>query len=221
MSRIALIGLDGSGKSANLEIMKMDKDYSSYQFLWVRWSPVLLKPLYYILNKKVKKNVKIDKSKERDELKQTYANKEKAKSKVFSYASVRVIWMLLATIDYFAQYHIKTFVWNIKRTDVIYDRFFLDLYIDQGVSFGYSPEKIRDLIKSHSWLFPKMDKYVYIRVSPQVCYERKDDIPNMDYLLKRFEIYELLAKEKNWVIINGEEPLEIVNKNIKEVVLGK
>ena len=37
--RVALIGLDGSGKSANIEKMKRDSDYSDYNFLWVRWKP--------------------------------------------------------------------------------------------------------------------------------------------------------------------------------------
>lgn len=30
--RVALIGLDGSGKSANIEKMKRDSDYSDYNF---------------------------------------------------------------------------------------------------------------------------------------------------------------------------------------------
>ena len=32
--RIALIGLDGSGKSANIDKMKQDPDYSRYKFVW-------------------------------------------------------------------------------------------------------------------------------------------------------------------------------------------
>lgn len=50
--RVALIGLDGSGKSANIEKMKLDSDYSDYNFLWVRWKPTLLKPGLYVDGKK-------------------------------------------------------------------------------------------------------------------------------------------------------------------------
>lgn len=50
--RVALIGLDGSGKSANIEKMKRDSDYSDYNFLWVRWKPTLLKPGLYVDGKK-------------------------------------------------------------------------------------------------------------------------------------------------------------------------
>lgn len=61
--RVALIGLDGSGKSANIEKMKRDSDYSDYNFLWVRWKPTLLKPVYMLMEKKVSdknKNIKMN-----------------------------------------------------------------------------------------------------------------------------------------------------------------
>ncbi len=54
-TKVALIGLDGSGKSANIDIMKKDADYSGYIFTWVRWKPTLLKPLYVLMGKKVGK----------------------------------------------------------------------------------------------------------------------------------------------------------------------
>lgn len=56
--RIALIGLDGSGKSANIDRMKIDTDYSQYQFVWVRWKPTLLKWAYILMEKRVSKKTK-------------------------------------------------------------------------------------------------------------------------------------------------------------------
>lgn len=222
MSRIALIGLDGSGKSANLSIMKEDESYRGYKFLWVRWSPVLLKPIYLIMNRKVNSDVssKDGDEQERSELNQSYEIKANAKKKIFRNPVVRAVWMFLATVDYFFQYHIKTFKWNITNQNVVYDRFFLDLYLDQGISFGYSPMQIRNLIHRNQWLFPRVEKYVYIRVSPEVCYARKDDIPNLDYLQKRYAVYEILAKEKNWYIVDGEQDLDKVNSDIKKIILG-
>ena len=64
-----------------------------------------------------------------------------------------------------------------------------------------------------------MDNYVYIRVSPETCYKRKNDIPNMDYLNKRYEIYEFLAKGNKRITVDGEQPFEKVNSQIKKVVL--
>ena len=57
--RVALIGLDGSGKSANINKMKTDPMYSKYNFIWVRWKPVLLAPAYWFMTKKIR-NSKIN-----------------------------------------------------------------------------------------------------------------------------------------------------------------
>ena len=101
----------------------------------------------------------------------------------------------------------------------MFDRFYLDLFVDQGISFGYSPGQISKMVKSNSWLFPKANKTIYIKVDPEVCYKRKADIPNMEYLLKRYEIYEAFSRECGWVVINGEEPLERVYAQIKEQIM--
>ena len=46
--KIALIGLDGSGKSANINLMKSDPEYKGFEFLWVRWQPSITVMLYKI-----------------------------------------------------------------------------------------------------------------------------------------------------------------------------
>ena len=84
---------------------------------------------------------------------------------------------------------------------------------------GYSPEKIRQEIGKHKFLFPKIDYFVYIRVSPETCYMRKNDIPNMDYLNRRYAVYECLSEEDNWIIVNGETTFSEVNSRIKGIIL--
>ena len=46
--KIALIGLDGSGKSANINLMKSDPEYKGFEFLWVRWQPSITVMFYKI-----------------------------------------------------------------------------------------------------------------------------------------------------------------------------
>ncbi|MBE5922536.1 MAG: hypothetical protein E7269_07275 [Lachnospiraceae bacterium] len=227
--RIALIGLDGSGKSANIDKMKLDSDYSDYKFVWVRWKPTLLKPAYLLMEKKVSnKNKNIDTSiqvdgksgKKQAELNADYNAKSGLKGKIFGNPAIRGVWMFLALVDYFFQFHIKVLPLILTGKSIIFDRFFLDLFVDQGINFGYSPEKIREEIRKHRFLFPKMDSYVYIRVSPETCYQRKNDIPNMDYLNRRYDIYECLSEEIAWIAVDGELPFEEVNIQIKKLILG-
>ncbi len=133
---------------------------------------------------------------------------------------VRRAWIGLATLDYFLQFYIKTLGSLILKKNMIFDRYYLDLYVDQGINFGYTPGQVDSEIERHQWMFPKMSKVVYIRVKPATCYMRKDDIPGMDYLNLRFEIYEFLAKKNNWIVIDGEKNLSEVNSYIKKEILG-
>lgn len=228
--REALIGLDGSGKSANIDKMKLDSDYSEYTFMWVRWKPTLLKPAYFLMEKKVSeknkvmnKNVQVDgKSGEQQaELNANYKTKSGLKGKIFGNPLIRGTWMILALVDYFFQFYIKVLPTLLKGKNIVFDRFYLDLFVDQGINFGYSPDRICKEIQKYKFLFPKMDRYVYIRVSPQICYERKNDIPNMDYLNRRYSIYERLSKQEKWVTVDGELPFEEVNSLIKKEILGR
>lgn len=227
--RFALIGLDGSGKSTNIEKMKQDPDYLDYSFMWVRWKPTLLKPAYMLMEKKVtNKNKNIDKNTQVDgkcgakqaKLNADYNTKSGLKGKIFENPIMRGIWMFLALVDYFFQFHIKVLPYVLTGKNIIFDRFYLDLFVDQGINFGFSPEKISKEIQKNKFMFPQMDRYVYIRVSPETCYKRKNDIPNMDYLNKRYEIYEFLSKRNEWITVDGELPFEKVNSRIKEVFLS-
>lgn len=220
--KVALIGLDGSGKSANMNIMKDDKEYSSFNFLWVRWQPSVTMVLYKIKHRNDVVGVRQDSEagkKKQVALNKEYSRKKKIKDKLFKNAVIRKLWMKYAIFDYRKQFEKKTKEYLIADSDIIFDRFYLDLFIDQGINFGYSPEKIYDEIQKNQKYFPVMDKTIYIRVSPEVCYARKDDIPNMDYLIKRYEIYEYIAQKQKWIVINGELPLEEVYANIKQNVL--
>lgn len=227
--KIALIGLDGSGKSANIDRMKIDQDYSHYKFVWVRWKPTLLKPAYMLMEKKVSHNNRgLEKSGQIDgkggdiqaKLNAKYNSKAGLKERIFGNPIVRRIWMFLALLDYFIQFHIKVLPLVLRGENIIFDRFYLDLFVDQGINFGYSPAEIHQEIRKFGFLFPKLDCYIYIRVSPETCYARKNDIPNMDYLNKRYSIYEYLSKKVDWVVVNGEIQFAEVNSQIKKIIMN-
>ncbi len=223
--RVALIGLDGSGKSANIDLMKKDTGYSDYDFLWVRWKPTLVKPLYKIIGNKAGKK-STDKpenadNNDREKLRAEYDKKKALKKKIFKSPFVKGAWIFVATLDYFFQFYAKTLRYLLGGKNIIFDRYYLDLYVDQGINFGYSPEKIHREIKKNQWLFPKMNRIIYIRVAPDVCYSRKDDIPNMDYLEKRYAIYEYICKKDNWIVVDGTRPLDEVRSTIRKIILGE
>lgn len=216
--KIALIGLDGSGKSANIDIMKGDKEYSNFNFLWVRWQPSITVFIYKLKHKNDTVGERKHDSqakKKYESLNKSYTFKKKIKNAVFSIPFIRKLWMTFAIKDYRRQFYKKTKNYDLENGEIIFDRYYLDLFVDQGINFKYSPERIFKEIKKYQNKFPVIDKTIYIRVSPKVCYERKDDIPNMEYLEYRYKIYEYLSDILNWTVIDGERDLNTVNSNIK------
>ncbi|MBR4260889.1 MAG: hypothetical protein IKQ33_02910 [Clostridia bacterium] len=222
--KVALIGLDGSGKSANINLMKKDNDYKDFDFLWVRWQPSVTLLIYKLKHRKdvvdVRKSDESGKRKQ-NKLSKEYSKKASIKGKIFKVPLVKKIWMAYAICDYKKQFIRKTQGALLANKNIVFDRYYLDLFIDQGINFGYTPQQIYAEISKYKNSFPKMDKVVYINVAPEVCFARKDDIPSMDYLLRRYEIYKYISEKENWIVINGELDLNSVYAEIKKVILGK
>lgn len=228
--RVALIGLDGSGKSANISYMKKAEAYRGFSFLWVRWEPTLLKPAYLLMNSRMKHSkpaqLRVQSTTEKDSreqraMQEEYQKKSGMKARLFRNPLVRGGWMTLALIDYVLQFYAKAGGVLMRGDAVVFDRYYLDLFVDQGISFGYSPERIWRELHRYQRLFPEMDKTIYLRVSPEVCYRRKDDIPGMDYLLRRHEIYEYLSRRDGWQVVDGELPFDAVCAEIRSRILPK
>lgn len=222
--KIALIGLDGSGKSANINLMKKDEDYKNFDFLWVRWQPSITLLLYKIKHRNDVTGKRQDDENGRQKQKKLtneYSKKKEVKGKLFKHAFVRNLWMSYAIHDYKKQFDNKTKAAISSGRSIVFDRYYLDLFIDQGINFGYTPQQVYNEIVKYKKLFPEMDKVIYINVSPEVCFARKDDIPSMDYLDKRFEIYKYIGQKENWTIIDGEQKLEKVYSDIKKSILNK
>ena len=214
MKRYALMGLDGSGKSTILELLKQDPRFGGFSFVWVRWEPKLLKPLYRRLHGK-----KAERSEERPTAAARYGEKQQLKKRIFSDPLVGRLWLLAALFDYWLQFYKKYRPLHKSGKHIIFDRYYFDLFLDQGLNIGLTPEQIVKVIRRNAVLFPDIQKVIYIRVSPAVCFARKDDIPAMEYLNARFEVYELLNRELGWIAVNGEEPLEVVYRLVSATIL--
>ena len=84
----ALIGNDGCGKSTILKELQKDEYFGDYDFIWARWKPYFLKPLYKAINKGGYEKVKTQ-----GELNSDYSKKKSLKDKLFKNAFIRAIWL--------------------------------------------------------------------------------------------------------------------------------
>ncbi|NLO37246.1 MAG: hypothetical protein GX112_12975 [Clostridiaceae bacterium] len=210
-SRIVLVGLDGCGKSSQISLLKQAADFRPYCFVWARWKPLLLRPAYWLLQKTASRKPSSPHCREED--------KSELKRKIFKKSPVRNVWMFMALADYLIQFQVKVLPLVLMKKKIVFDRYYLDLFVDQGINFGYSPARIEQEIRRHRWLFPRIDRYIYLKASPDVCIMRKADIPDINYLRLREGVYDHLARRCQWSVLDGEASPGVINDQIKALIL--
>lgn len=70
-------------------------------------------------------------------------------------------------------------------------------------------------------IFPKPDTVVYVDCPGEVAMSRKDDAPNLEYLLDRRKLYLALAGKYGWIKVDGTMPVDEVFKRVKDSVYKK
>jgi dTMP kinase len=102
-------------------------------------------------------------------------------------------------------------------------------YCDSNVAYGAANGLSLQWLKEIESQMPKADLIFLLRATPEVSIARKAtgrDIYEADrtFLARVAEVYDALAEEGKWFVINGERPVEIVHYEIRrlvqEVVLG-
>lgn len=94
---------------------------------------------------------------------------------------------------------------------IVCDRYVFDTVInDLAVHLAYDAEQIRRTLAASFQLLPEPDHAFLIDVPEEVALARKDDVPHIDYLRERRELYLLMAELYPMVKLDGTEALEVI-----------
>jgi thymidylate kinase len=206
---IALSGIDGSGKSTQLELIKdsLINDGKKVIFLWTRGGSTpginaLKKIIRIVAGNKLPPS---GHSKKRDQMLAT--------------GWIQRIWITLAILDLLRIYGFSI-RWQILRGNVVLcDRYLWDTYIDFKIMF---PD-----IKITNWLIWK----ILVKLSPipnkafllvipaelseERCSNKYDPFPDTSDIRKiRYDLYERTSKLGHWDIIDANDSIETVFKRV-------
>jgi thymidylate kinase len=209
---IVFTGIDGSGKTTQAKILVdyLKEDGQAVSYVWSRWEPLLLRPF---IKKWKKKTVKDASSPSGDP--NEFLNKKQA---LLRNPFVRWIWLGAFFIDYGLQIFTKIRVRLIKGGLVISDRIFFDSVVDQAVNLGGKKDWLLESLDSF-WMkiiFPQPDMVFYIDCPETIAFSRKDDAPNIEYLIDRRRLYLQLADRYGWIKMNGTLPVDDLAVKIKD-----
>lgn len=211
---ICLEGIDGCGKSTQIELLK---NMEGVSYCWLRWKPFLLRPFYYLLKKKNKKDIGdgIDSNSE------IYNTNKQKKDKLFRHDVIRWIWYNVSLIDYTLVTKVKIARANKRGIQtLVFDRYFYDFVIDQGINFRWKLQEFITEIVKLSKLFKKPQLVILLHILPEEALKRKNDIPNITYLNDRYSIYKGIAEKFNWFVIDASLKKEEISSAIVNKMRG-
>ena len=212
--RIVIMGIDGSGKSSIIKRLLDNNREKKFYYVWLRYRPTLLGPLYKILKKKETKIFKKEAG-GGSELEKSYQNRSQWKKKLFKNQFVKGIWGGLTFADYLVQYYGSVMGAVFRKENMLMDRSYIDYFVERGINFHHTEEQIWHTIQKNKFWFLKEDRVIYLKVSPEIAYARKEDIPNLEFLEDRYRMYEYIAKKDGWFTVNNEQDMEKTLKTIQ------
>jgi len=205
---ICFIGIDGSGKTTIAKNVseKLKENGIECQYLYGRVNPVVSRFLMWVGRKFLLKRKKRSIFHEYNEY--TTQKKRVLKSNIFSKT---FIYSLL--FDQVIQANIKIKPYLLVKKIVICDRYIFDTVItDISANLDYSGDETINLINKLFRMVPKPDAIFLIDVPEEIAYSRKNDVPHINYLKERRNLYLNVTKAFEVTTLDGTKSINEISK---------
>ncbi len=212
---VCFIGIDGSGKTTQAEALAraMKEDGFKSRYVWNRFEPNLTRPLVAIARQLFLRHKDIYKD---------YEDYFATKQKLFGNRLLSVTYQSLLWLDYFYQISLRIRLPLMRGEAVICDRYLYDTVADLAVESNYSAEQVKKAMHRYLNLFPRPDLIFFIDLPEEIAYQRKSDVPSIDYLSRRRQAYLYMSKEQEMTLLDGtRNPGELedtVQSRVKELI---
>jgi thymidylate kinase len=219
---IVLMGLDGSGKTtqANLVCDRLRAKGVSARVVWMRGESYLTRPLIKI-GKALLGAPQETKRGEGTKAGKAYAAYVDSKRSVFENSLLRAIWRTLTMVDIYISLRVALSKLDRATDLVVLDRYVYDTMIDIDSAFAAKGHELDRLLRS-AWLrlFPRPQAVVLLEITPEEAMRRKDDIPSVEYLAERQELYRRIARVIGGVSVDGTRPIDEITSEIMGRIEG-
>jgi len=210
---ITTTGIDGAGKSTlarNVTEELCERGYDAV-YAYGRFLPLLSYPVMEI----GRRTVLSDSDMEND-----YTSHQSKKEELFETQLLRRAYELLVMTDYAPQLFARVILPLYKYDYVVCDRYFYDtLLTDLSGDVIQTPQQAIDRYRYYSLFVPSPDYEFYLRIDPTVAIERKDDIPDIEYLRERKYFYDEFTEAMDMTVLKGTKNKDSLCQTVVEVVV--
>ena len=202
---ICIIGVDGTGKTAHaVETLNyLQSKGQRCKYVWFGQPYVISYPFMVLCRfLGLTKMHYLQQS-------QTYVEHQYYRNK-----PVALIWPWLVLIDLKISASLRVFLLALLGYTVVCDRYIYDILVE--IMSDINDYKFYDKVVGRAILRlrPKSTFIVLFDVSDLTAFQRKKDIPNIEYVTRRRRSYHLIAKHLKIPIINADQPFEVVQKQL-------
>lgn len=206
---LCITGIDGAGKTTTGKSVTSTLRAADIDAVYVygKYRPVLFLPCLWLSRLVFLRG--LDQSQEYERHRDTKQEMTKRHS------MLATIYLLLLSVDYFIQIVVKLGPPLLQGKIVICDRYVFDtVIIDIATDFNYTTQNAINLAYRFFTFCPVPDRTYLLDVPICVSMERKNDVPDPEYLRDRHDLFLAFSNEFDMVQIDGTNDVEVVVRSI-------
>lgn len=214
-SLICFVGIDGSGKTTLAKNISNEFKKENFNSIYVYGRII---PTFSRLFMSLGRSLVLRRKK--NDIFNDYEGYSKQKKKVFNNKLFSNVFKWIILLDHILQINLRIKTRLLMGKIVICDRYIFDTVItDIAANIDCEINESTDLIKKTFIYVPKPDYLFYIKIPEEVAFERKDDVPHINYLIERKRLYDSLEHSFKIIELDGTKKMDEISSEVKKKLI--
>lgn len=207
---IYLLGTDGAGKTTLATRLARELEEQGWDYLYCQAMPRLVWPFRWLAGKLFLQRA--DQFKDYD----TYRERKRAASGRRRWLTRIYAWIWY--VDFLLQAWPKLLRARWRGRHLLIDRYYLDVVVNMGVlQDNDTAGMLADARALERWV-PRATRHLFLDVSEETAFARKNDIQSVRYLRERKQRYLQLAEAYRFVSVDANQPADIVLVDVRRIL---